>query len=109
MNKKHPFGFMWRSKDGLISLKEMESKHLFYTWLMIWNNFCDVEDRVWYKGKKIFNQQTHSVQYLEEAFAEMTKELEGRNDMGFKSSEAFYNICKKVNIFFEKIEWLEVC
>jgi hypothetical protein len=74
-------GWRWRDRKGLLHApSEMETRHLFYTLRMIWNNFMPAEMRVGsvrlYRFGKIYTSK-----YFTEAIIALGKELSTRNDL----------------------------
>lgn len=87
--------FFWRSAacngGGERSVKEMETKHLFYTWLMIWNHSAPQELRIWDTKRYVFGP-FYTNEYMLEAFREIYIELKTRKDIGPKMKEVVSRI-----------------
>ncbi len=79
--------FMWKVNvfhgGGELSVDEMETKHLFYTFLMIWNHSAPKKLRIWEKRKYDFGPH-YTPEYMFEAFKNMLFELTKRKDLGPK-------------------------
>lgn len=75
--------FRWFTADGFyIRPSEMRTKHVFYTWLMIWNHAAPSEYRIWHNPKRFSDFYTSD--YMLAAFAAMYVELKRRVDIGPK-------------------------
>jgi hypothetical protein len=61
----------------------MKTKHLFYTWLMIWNHAAPIELRIWENHHYIFSP-FYTKEYMLEAFKYIYFELKNRKDIGPK-------------------------
>ena len=93
--------FKWRDQYGdFHTLESMETKHLFYTWLMIWNHYAPPDMCIWYKRSYSF-PEFYTTKYMIEAFKKMHKELKTRTDLGYKmkkvlaaNEENLYNYIK---------------
>lgn len=59
----------------------METRHLFNTLRMIWNNHMPVDARVGAVRLYRFNPRTHSQRYLGEAIHQIGRELARRPDL----------------------------
>jgi hypothetical protein len=74
-------GFKWKTRDDeFVRPKDMHTSHLFYTWLMIWNHSAPEEYRVRFKHRYSFGSY-YTVEYMVEAFKNMTAELKSRKDI----------------------------
>ncbi len=80
-------GFMWRTKGGdMIAPRDMETRHVFYTWLLIWNHSCPKE-LVRPEGRRYDEFGAwYTPQRMLTAFGVMTEELKRRHDLtlGFR-------------------------
>lgn len=85
--------FRWRTATGfMLPPKEMFSKHLFYTWLMIWNHAVPDESmRVWGDHRYWFTP-FYTPKYMLRAFRECYFELKQRTDLGPRMLEAVARI-----------------
>lgn len=85
--------FKWKTSNdnNFISPKDMHSKHLFYTWLMIWNHSAPKELRIWDTHKYVFNS-FYTNEYMLSAFANLYFELKKRTDLGPKMLEVISKI-----------------
>lgn len=75
-------GFMWRTKGGeMIAPSKMETRHVFYTWLLIWNHSCP-EELVRPEGRRYDEFGAwYTPQRMLTAFGVMTEQLKHRNDL----------------------------
>lgn len=75
-------GFHWRTKGGdFVRPGNMETRHVFFTWLMIWNHSCP-EDLVRSEGRRYTDfDQFYTPAYMVQAFRVMFNELKGRKDL----------------------------
>jgi hypothetical protein len=87
-------GFAWLDREGQWhSLADLPAKRLFYTWLMLWNHHCPVNQQVWFTHKYSFNPLTHSPAYLMESLTECTKVLGTRKtELGPKMLQVFEQV-----------------
>lgn len=84
--------FKWRDKNGIFHyVHNMKTKHLFYTWLMIWNHCCPKNIQIWFNHKYIF-PSFYTKKYLLKAFKFLYQELKNRADLGFKSKQVIEKI-----------------
>jgi hypothetical protein len=87
--------FIWRSAacngGGKFSVTEMRTKHLFYTWLMIWNHAAPSYLRIWDNHHYIFSS-FYTKEYILLAFKSMYLELKRRTDIGPKMLEVIARI-----------------
>lgn len=84
--------YRWRSHSGrFYQVKEMETRHLFYTWLMIWNHIAIEKNRIWFKHHYEFSGY-YTMEYILESFRELYIELKSRDDVGFKSKQVMERI-----------------
>lgn len=79
----HLKDFQWRDAQGSFHVpKDMETHHVFFSWLMVWNHTCPTEMRVWWNDP---NPRTFSSfyteKYMQNALAVFTHELQLRKDM----------------------------
>jgi hypothetical protein len=73
--------FQWRTQEGkFLPPREMTTRHLFYTGLMIWNHSCPLELEYWKVHKKPlryrfgeFYTQEYMLQAARAIFAELSK------------------------------------
>lgn len=73
--------FRWATADGLyLKPSSMTTKHVFYTWLMIWNHAAPSEYRIWFNPKRFSSFYTPD--YMLTAFVAMYAELKRRMDIG---------------------------
>lgn len=75
----HPW--RWRDRTGQFHRpQDMETRHLFYTLRMIWNNFMPPEMRV--GAVKLYDfGPSYTKPYLADAIEHLYRELEKRTDM----------------------------
>lgn len=80
--------FIWRTKDRhlLLPVNEMNTKHLFYTLLMIWNHSAPKDAQIWFNHKYVFGP-FYTPQYMLAAFRAIYVELKRRTDIGPRMSE----------------------
>lgn len=71
----------WRDREGgLHAPSEMETRHLFFTFRMIWNNFMPAHMRVGTVRLYSFNR-FYTRDYIREATIRIGNELLGRSDL----------------------------
>jgi hypothetical protein len=71
----------WRDKKGYFHApRKMETRHLFCTLRMIWNNFMEPSMRVGKVRLYQFNPY-YTRRYFAEAIVVIGRELQGRNDL----------------------------
>jgi hypothetical protein len=77
--------FKWRCKDSgrLVKPKYMHYKHLFYTWLMIWNHAVPTNYTIWWNYKYVFDDY-YTNEYMQAAFGAIYREIKKRTDYGYK-------------------------
>lgn len=80
-------GFMWRDRDGgMHTPASMETRHLFYTLRMIWNNRMPEQCR--FRNARMYQFGSHySDAYLKSALRPLATELSRRGDMTPEWSE----------------------
>lgn len=66
-----------------IPVSQMKTKHLFYTWLMIWNHSAPKELRIWDTHRYTFGS-FYTPKYMLNAFRSLYIELKNRDDIGYK-------------------------
>lgn len=75
-------GWRWHTaREGLLPPAEMETRHLFNTLRMIWNNFMPPSMRVGAVRLYRFDPRTHPRRYLGEAILQIGRELFTRPDI----------------------------
>jgi hypothetical protein len=99
--------FVWKCSDQrggfFIPVSQMHTKHLFYTWLMIWNHAAPVELRIWFNHPYVFDP-FYTKEYMLEAFRSMYFELKKRTDIGFKMREVITRIeANYCNTIYKKV------
>ncbi|ATN95005.1 hypothetical protein [Leptospira phage LE3] len=90
--------FQWRSREGKFYYpKDMATRHLFYTWLMIWNHSAPKEQKV--MGYKSYTfAKFYTPEYMFEAFKQTYFELKSRDDLALQ----FKEIVEKIESYFLK-------
>ena len=75
-------GWKWRERTGaMVSPADMETRHLFFTLRMIWNNRMPAHMRVG-RNVRLYHFGPHYTQrYLAEAIIAIGSELRSRTDM----------------------------
>lgn len=76
-------GFHWRTRGGEEFLRpaNMETRHVFFTWLMIWNHSCP-EELVRPEGRRYTEfDPFYTPAYMAQAFRVMFNELRIRKDL----------------------------
>ncbi len=74
--------FLWRDREGnLWPVEKMETRHLFHTMRMIWNNTVAAGDRVGDVRLYRFNPERYSRAYMQQAVGRMYAELQSRTDL----------------------------
>lgn len=97
-NKELEPNFKWRDRKGNFYLvKDMETRHLFYTWLMIWNNAAPFKLRIWFKNRYSF-PAFYTKEYMLKSFKHIYFELKKRSDLGFKCSQ----VVKQIEDFYKQ-------
>jgi len=78
-------GFRWKDReDRYHNPEEMDTKHVFYTWLMIWNHEApDDSMRIWFTHRYQFSS-FYTPKYMLKAFGVMYFQLKNRTDVGPK-------------------------
>lgn len=72
----------WRCKNGIrMRPSKMETRHLFFTLRMIWNNTMPSHMHVGYKPIYYQFSEYYTDKYLKEAIRYLSLELVKRNDM----------------------------
>jgi len=85
--------YKWRDRyANLHPPKTMNTKHLFYTWLMIWNHACPEKLRIWAKHKYQFDLKIYTKKYMLTSFQKLYYELKRRNDLGYKMKKVLLKI-----------------
>lgn len=92
-----PFNFnsdyQWRDREGnYISLTDMPSKRLFYTYLMLWNHIVPENMRIWNNYRYKFDRTIYTAEYIKTGFKAMRIELSKRDDLGPKMKEVLLQI-----------------
>lgn len=91
--------FKWRDRTGaFLELREMSTKHIFYTWLMIWNHAAPEALKIWNTHQYTFSD-FYTPAYMLKAFTQLYRELNKRNDLGFKSGQVVTQIEKLYSIY----------
>lgn len=99
-------GFRWRTQFGEMLLpSEMATRHVFYTWLLIWNHACPPA-LVRKEGRKYdgFGKWYTPARMLT-AFGVMMVELQKRNDL----SPEFRKIVREVMVSYAKWQGYTDC
>lgn len=87
--------FRWKDRYGSKHRpKDMTTKHLFYTWLMIWNHSVPARYNIWFRNKYLF-MDYYTNDYMQAAFGAIYRELKSRIDLGYKSQ----SVIKKIEAF----------
>lgn len=87
INVEFDIDYKWRTRTNeFIKPKEMDSKHLFYTWLMIYNHTVQPSLRIWNTHRYKFNV-FYTNEYMQESFEQLYIELKMRHDLGPKMKE----------------------
>ncbi len=75
-------GFHWRTRGGdFVRPANMETRHVFFTWLMIWNHACPEQLRR-PEGRHYDEFDPHyTPAYMAQAFRVMFNELQARQDL----------------------------
>jgi hypothetical protein len=89
--------FQWRDAEGsLHNLKDMDTHHIFFSWLMVWNHICPEDMQEWWRNKP--NPRTfgpfYTDEYMESAIAEFTHELQQRTDMSERQKGIWAKVIK---------------
>lgn len=88
--------FQWRANSGkFYYVKDMATRHLFYTWLMIWNHSAPREQKIMPHRSYTFGK-FYTPAYMFEAFKQTYFELKSRTDLAFQ----FQEIVKKIESYF---------
>jgi len=81
-------GFQWRARTGeMFSPCDMETRHLFFTVLMIWNHSCPPEQRIW-KTQKYYFTEFYTPKYMLTALVNLLVELSIRGDIDKRFEQA---------------------
>lgn len=81
VSKEVTVQFRWRSRKGVFHLpEEMETHHLFYTILMIWNHSVPPELRIGRYTRYEFGR-FYSPEYMADAVRHLARELVNRKDL----------------------------
>jgi hypothetical protein len=92
--KSNPYGdFLWRTKDShqFIAVWDMNTKHVFYTLLMIWNHSAPEDAQIWFRHRYVFDS-FYTPEYMLQAFNALYHEIKTREDLGYKMSEVVYKM-----------------
>jgi hypothetical protein len=74
-------GWRWRDRNGRwFYPKDMETRHVFHTIKMIWNNFMPAH-MAFRDARHYYFGPTYTMQYLKEALINLWPELEKRNNL----------------------------
>lgn len=93
-------GFRWRDRGGEFhDPLQMDTKHLFYTWLMIWNHSAPPHMRIWANHAYVFSD-FYTPAYMLRAFRATYYELKTRKDLGYKMAQ----VVKRIEGFFSPVE-----
>lgn len=84
--------FRWRDRTGgMLKPTNMSTKHVFYTWLMIWNHAVKPGYRIWDNHRYTFGS-FYQPSYMLRAFAALYFEIKTRSDLGHKSRQVVKQI-----------------
>lgn len=84
--------FEWRDRMGdMHKPKNMSSKHIFYTWLMIWNHSAPSSFRIPWGYRYTFDQSLYPNDYMERAFHVLYNHMK-KHSYGPKITEAIKTI-----------------
>ncbi len=104
-------GFQWKQAKGKYTLiSDMNDKHVFYTWLMLWNHNCKPEHKIWENNKYALDKAMH-ISYQIDAFKQLWLEVIHRTEKGcygFKTVDVIGRINQIIKHTNESIEWFNV-
>jgi hypothetical protein len=90
--------FIWKDReDNFIRVSQMDTKHVFYTWLMIWNHGVPPWHQIWFRHRYTFGSY-YTKNYMLEAFRAMYIELKRRDDLGPRMKEVITQIEDKFRL-----------
>jgi hypothetical protein len=86
-------GFRWRERNGhQIAPSDMETRHVFYTLRMLWNNSAPADMRVGDYKPYRFDRTKYPPAYLTQAVQALVAELATREDMAPIWLQEFYEM-----------------
>lgn len=95
--EQYDSGYRWRDRLGnLHKPSEMSDKHVFYTWLMIWNHSVPSRYTIWFSYKYVF-MDFYSNEYMQQSFNILYCEMKKRS-YGIATQRTIETIEKYIKI-----------